>query len=73
MDIGLADYLWFHAQFFQGAQVLLHDEGRGSIKKLRKLTRRGDGILLSASLMDEYKDLRAWFGEAFSTVSMIRR
>jgi hypothetical protein len=72
-DIGLADYLWFHAQFFQGAQILLRDEGRGSIKKMRKLTRRGDGILLSATLMDEYKDLRAWFGEAFSTVSMVRR
>lgn len=72
-DNTLADYLWFQSQFFFGAQTLLDDEGRGSIKRLRKLTKKGEGTLLGAAVMDEYQSVRTWYHDNFAAVSTIPR
>jgi hypothetical protein len=68
-DLELGDWLWFQAQLHRGARILLDKEGKGSLKKMKKLTRRDKGVLEGETLLRKYKALEAWFRESFSAVS----
>lgn len=69
-DLGLADWLWFQANFHYGATRLLEEEGRGALKQLRKLRKRNSGVLTGGAILEEYPDVKAWFYDSFSAVSM---
>ncbi len=69
-EMNLQDWLYFQANFHFGAQALVGEEGRGTIKNLRKLRKKGDGIILGAALLDKYDDVKTWFYDSFTTVSV---
>lgn len=69
-DMNLQDWLYFQANFHFGARALVAEEGRGAIKNLRKLRKRGDGVVLGAALLDKYKDLKTWYYDSFTTISV---
>ena len=71
-DLSLRDWLWFQAQFHSGAQTLIAKEGKGSLKQLKKLRRKGDGVLTGDRLLKRYKNLNEWFQSSFTTVSLRR-
>ena len=68
-EIGMRDWLWFQANLHEGAKVLRDAEGRGLWKKLKKLKKRGGGVLTGAALLDKYEPLRAWYENSFSAIS----
>jgi hypothetical protein len=71
-DLGLKDWLWFQAQFHAGAQAIIGKEGKGSVKTLKKLSRKGDGVLAGDLLIKRYKALNEWFHASFTSVSLRR-
>jgi hypothetical protein len=71
-DMNLQDWLYFQANFHFGAQALVGQEGRGAIKNLRKLRKKGDGVLLGAALLDKYEAVKTWYYDSFTTISVNR-
>ncbi len=70
-DLSLRDWLWFQAQFHAGAQAIIAKEGKGSVKKLKKM-RKGGGVLTGDQLLKRYQTLNEWFHASFTTVSLRR-
>lgn len=68
LDLDLRDWLWFQAQFHEGAKALLADEGKDAAKKLIKLHKKGE--LETDELLRRYESFDAWYRASFSTVSM---
>ena len=68
-ELALSDWLWFQAQLHRGARLLMEEEGKGSLKKMKKLTRRNNGVLSGEALLRKYEVLDAWFRESFSAIS----
>ena len=71
-DLKLADWLWFQAQFHTGAQTIIAKEGKGSLKKMKKLRRKTDGVLSADVLLRRYKNLDEWFYASYTSVSLRR-
>ncbi len=69
-DMTLQDWLFFQANFYFGAQALVGQEGRGTIKSLRKIQKKNDGVLLGAALLAKYEDVKTWFYDSFTTISV---
>lgn len=69
-EMNLQDWLYFQANFHFGAQALVGEEGRGTIKNLRRLQRKGNGVILGAALLDKYEDVKTWFYNSFTTISV---
>lgn len=69
-DLHLEEWLWFQAQFFRGALTIFAEEGKGSVKAMRKLRRKDDGVLRAERLLRRYEGLEAWYYETFSAVSL---
>ncbi len=67
-DLPLAEWLWFQAQFHAGAKAILDKEGKGSVKAMLKLSRRGR--LHAEHLRKRYKSLDLWHRETFTAVSL---
>lgn len=74
-DLPFDEWLWFQGQFHHGAKLLLQDAGNGNdaVKRLRKLRKRGDGVLRDDLLLARVDGLRDWFATAFSAVSVRTR
>ncbi len=70
-DLSLRDWLWFQAQFHAGAQTVIAKAGKGSLKKLKKMSRKGDGIT-GDQLLKRYDTLNDWFHNHFTAVSLRR-
>ena len=68
-ELGLRDWLWFQAQFHAGAGVILEKTGKGALKKIRKLAKKGGG-LTGERLLREWKPLDEWFHQSFAAVSL---
>lgn len=68
-DMSLQDWLFFQANFHFGAQALVRQEGRGTIKNLRKIQKKGDGVILGAAILAKYEDVKTWFYDSFTTIS----
>ncbi len=68
-DMSLQDWLFFQANFHFGAQALVGQEGRGTIKNLRKIQKKGDGVILGAALLAKYEDVKTWFYDSFTIIS----
>jgi hypothetical protein len=69
-ELGLRDWLWFQAQFYEGAGVLLEEEGKGAVKRMKKLRKKGGGELRADELLRRYQELDGWFRGSFSAVSL---
>ncbi len=67
-ELALADWMWFQAALHFGAQTILDEEGKGTLKKLRKVGRKEKG-LEGDSLLLRYEGLNTWFQSTFSGVS----
>jgi len=67
-DLSLAEWLWFQAQFHAGAKAILDKEGKGAVKAMLKLSRRGK--LHAEHLRKRYKLLDLWHRETFTSVSL---
>ncbi len=70
-DLSLRDWFWFQAQFHVGAQTIIAKEGKGSLKKLKKLRRKGE-TLSGDLLLKRYKTLNDWYYASFTSVSLRR-
>jgi hypothetical protein len=70
-DMSLPDWLYFQANFHFGARALVGEEGRGIVKNLRRIQKKGDGVILGAALLDKYEDLKTWFYDSFTTISTL--
>lgn len=70
-DLSLPDWLWFQAQFYEGAKLLIDKEGEDAIKKMIKLNKK-HGTVPGAMVLQRYKRLGEWFHSSFSAVSMRR-
>jgi len=68
-DVDLGDWLFFQARFYQGAKILVDEEGRDAVKKMLKLRDRNDGLLTDSAVLDKYDNVAAWYQESFSAVS----
>ncbi len=68
-DLGLRDWLWFQAQFHSGAKTILEKTGKGALKKIKKLAKKGGG-LTGDRLRAEWKPLDEWFRASFAAVSL---
>lgn len=62
-EMDLAEWLWFQAAFAQAADSVIEDEGRGVLRRLRKL---GEDGLTGAELIDRYPQLGIWRDAWFS-------
>ena len=71
-DLNLLDWMWFQAQFHVGAQTIIAKEGKGSLKKMKKLRRKSDGVLSGDLLLKRYENLGDWFHASFTAVSLRR-
>ncbi len=69
-DLALEDWLWFQAQFHFGARTIYNKEGKNTLKKMAKLSRKSrlEGELLRR----KYKALDEWLRTSFSAVSFQR-
>jgi hypothetical protein len=70
-EMALPDWLYFQAHFFFGARALVGEEGRGIVKNLRRIKKKGDGVILGAALLDKYEDLKIWYYDSFTTISTL--
>ncbi len=70
-DLSLREWLWFQAQFHAGAQTIIAKEGKGSVKKLKKMGPKKD-VLAGDLLLKRYKTLNDWFHASFTSVSLRR-
>lgn len=68
-SIDMGDWMWFQANFHRGAEVVFEEEGRGVFRRLEKMRRKNSGVVTSAAVLEQWEDLRAWFGQSFSAVS----
>lgn len=68
-DLELGDWLYFQACFHFGAQTILSKEGKGALKKLRKLRKKDGGVLQADRLLRQYPQLDEWYHAFFSAVS----
>lgn len=68
-DLELGDWLYFQACFHFGAQAILGEEGKGALKKLRKLRKKDAGVLQGDRLLRHYPRLDEWHHAFFSAVS----
>jgi len=76
--LDLADWLWFQAQLHAGGKALVAKgkkgeelkKGKELIHSLRKLQKRGGGVLTDELLLRRYRALRPWLSERFSAVSL---
>ncbi len=71
-DLGFGDWLWFQAQFHAGAQTIVAKEGKGSLKKMKKMRGKAGGVLSDEQLLRRYDALDEWFYASFTTVSLRR-
>ena len=69
-DLELGEWLWFQAQFHRGAQVILAKAGKGSVKKMKQLRKKTDGILHGDLLLRRYDQLDQWYHDSFTSVSL---
>ena len=69
-DLSLRDWLWFQAQFHVGGQVIVAKAGKGSLKSLKKMRRKGGGVLAGDQLLKRYQTLNEWFHASFTSVSL---
>lgn len=67
-ELVLEDWMWFQSALHFGAQKILDEEGKGALKKLKKLGRKDEGLAGDALLL-RYEDLNEWFQSTFSGVS----
>ncbi len=67
--VGLREWFWFQAQFHFGAQTILAKEGKGALKKMKKLRKKSGGALRGADLLERYEGLHDWYYASFATVS----
>lgn len=72
-DLNLKDWLYFQACFHFGAQTILAKEGKGALKKLRKLRKKDGAVLQADRMLRHYKDLDTWYHNYFSAVSFRNR
>lgn len=63
---GTERWLWFQAQFFDGARVLTRKHGVKAIKRLLKMTEENGGLLSEAQVLGRYPELAAWLQSAFA-------
>ena len=59
-------WLWYQSQFHQAAQLVLSRDGKSSVKKLLKMSKRAGGRLEAADLFARYPQLQSWLEERFS-------
>ena len=71
-DLGLKDWLWFQAQFHRGAQAIIAKTGKGSLKKMKQMRKKTDGVLAGERLLRRFDGLDAWYHESFTAVSLQR-
>lgn len=67
-NLELEEWMWFQAAFHFGAQAILEEEGKGTLGKLEKLSRKKEGLSGDALLL-RYEALNEWFQTTFSGVS----
>ena len=68
-DLDLRDWLWFQGRFHFGASLMLEREGKGTLKRLRKLAKKDDGVLRGDRVLRDFRGLEDWFAASFSAVS----
>jgi len=68
-ELDLNDWLWFQASLHRGARILLTKEGKGALKKMKKMAKRDGGTLRGETLLRKYDPLEEWYRETFSGVS----
>jgi hypothetical protein len=68
-ELTLDDWLWFQASLHRGARILLQEEGKGALKKMKKITKHDGGVLRGETLLRKYDPLEEWYRETFSGVS----
>lgn len=68
-DVVLADWLYFQAQFLEGARAVYAKAGKESLKKMIKLKKKGGGTLASEDLRRKFKGVDEWLRTSFTTVS----
>lgn len=68
-DLDLRDWLWFQGHFHAGANLILEREGKGALKRLRKLAKKDHGVLRGERVLRDFKGLEDWFAASFSAVS----
>jgi hypothetical protein len=68
-DLNLEDWIYFQACFHFGAQTILSKEGKGALKKLRKLRKKDGEVLQAERLLRHYTQLNEWYHAFFSAVS----
>ncbi len=71
-DLTFRDWLWFQAQFHQGAQALIAKTGKGAVKKMKQLGKKTDGVLSAEILLDRFDPIEEWYRTSFTTVSLRR-
>lgn len=71
--LDLGDWLYFQAYFHFGAQAIISKEGKGSLKKLRKLGKKDGGVLQADRLLRHYTDLNDWYHASFTAISLQTR
>ncbi|MEO1088935.1 MAG: hypothetical protein AAFY88_32310, partial [Acidobacteriota bacterium] len=62
-DISMRDWIWFQAQFHEGALAVIEEEGRGVRRRLEKIRKRNSGVVTATAALGRWDTLRAWYGE----------
>lgn len=68
-DVNLADWLYFQAQFLEGARAVYAKAGKESLKKVIKLKKKGRGTVEGEDLRRKFKGVDEWLRTSFTTVS----
>ncbi|MEO1367581.1 MAG: hypothetical protein AAFX50_10430, partial [Acidobacteriota bacterium] len=68
-DTSMRDWMWFQAQFHEGALGVIEEEGRGVRRRLEKIRKRNGGVVTAAATLGRWDSLRDWFDESFSAIS----
>lgn len=66
-----AEELWYEAQFYEGARIVLEAEGKAAPKKALKLAKKGDGRISGAELLGKYPTLGRWLATSFGQESKV--
>ena len=61
----LESWLAYQGRYFAGARLIVEKDGLAAVKKLFKLTRKGDQPLTLVALLDRYPELSVWFTDSF--------
>lgn len=67
-DLALESWLAYQGRYFTGARLIAEKDGLAAVKKLYKLTKKGDRPVTLAALLDRYPELSAWFMDSFRAV-----